>query len=118
MAVTTFSDGLSALETDYSSKNIDWVKYIHDHYQTVFESCKDHTLDINHHFWEHYRMEDFLKSQGYDPNIAWIIFYINQLPSNVEFYEIDSLLLPDMDVIKNLYQSYLQNKSHIKSCRP
>jgi hypothetical protein len=114
---TPLSENLRRLATDYTSENIDWVKYVHDHYKTIFESCHLDTLDINAHFWEHYRLEDYLREKGYDPNIAWIVFYINQIPSDVEFKDIKSLLMPDMAVIQNLYQSYMQNRATVKTCR-
>lgn len=117
MAETALSERLEQLETDYSSSNIDWVKYVHDHYRTIFETCTVHTLDVNRHFWEYYRMEDFLKSQGYDPNLAWLVFYLNQIPTNIEMHDIKTLLLPNMDILKSIYQNFLQNKSHIKSSR-
>ena len=117
MAVTTFSGFLASLETDYSSRDIDWVKYVHDHYKNIFANCKADVLNINEHYWEYYRMEDYLKAKGYDPNIALIVLYINQMPSNIEFRDIKSLLLPNMSVIQGLYRSFLQNRSHIKSCK-
>lgn len=117
MAVTSFTTNLKSLETDYSSRNIDWVKYVHDHYKNIFASCKTDILDINSHYWEYYRMEDYLRSKNYDPNMTWIVLYINQIPSNVEFKDIKSLLLPDVGVIQGLYRSFLQNRSQIKSCR-
>ena len=117
MAVTTFSGTLRTIETDYSSKDIDWMKYVHDHYKNILASCKADALDINSHYWEFHRIEDYLKSKNIDPNMAWIVLYVNQLPSNVEFKDIKSLLIPDPGVIQGLYRSFLQNRSHIKSCR-
>lgn len=117
MAVESLSTSIRALATDYSPKNIDWVKYVQDHYKTIFATCRVDMLDINSHFWEHYRMEDYLREKGYDPNMAWIVFYINQLPSNVEFKDIKSLLLPDVKVLQGLYQSYMQNRATVKACR-
>ena len=118
MAVTTFADKLRSLETDYSSRDIDWVQYVHDHYKNIFATCQSETLNVNEHYWEYHRLEDYLKSKSIDPNIAWIVLYINQLPSNVEFKEIRSLLIPDMSVLQGLYKSFLQNRSQIKSARP
>ena len=117
MAVENFSSKLRSIETDYSSGNIDWVKYVHDHYKNIYESAKTKVMDITQHYWEFHRLEDFLLTQSYDPNMAWIVFYINQIPSNVEFKNIKSLLMPDPTVIQGLYRSFLQNRSQIKSCR-
>ena len=117
MAITTFSGKLRSLETDYSSRDNDWVKYVHDHYKNIFDSCITDVLDINNHYWEYHRIEDYLRSKNMDPNVAWIVLYVNQLPSNVEFRDIKSLLIPDMGVLQGLYKSFLQNRSQIKSCR-
>lgn len=117
MAVENFSNRLRSLETEYSSRDIDFVKYVHDHYKNIYETAKEVSLDVNEHYWEHYRLEDFLASKKCDPNIAWIVLYINQIPSNVSFKNIKTLLIPDANVIQGLYSSFLQNRSHIKTCR-
>ena len=38
MSVTPLSEAIQNLESRYSSKDIDWVKYVHDHYKTIFKS--------------------------------------------------------------------------------
>ncbi len=111
------SERIRHLESDYSSKDIDWVKYVRDHYKTIFMNSKAVFMDVNSHYWEHHRLEDYLASKQYDPNLAWIIFYINQISGNVNFKEIKSLLIPRIDTIRGLYQSYLQAKAHVKACR-
>ena len=117
MSVSPLSEFLQKIETKYSSKDIDWVKYVHDHYKTIFKNSRMEHVDPTKHYWEFYRMEDYLRDKGYDPNIAWIVFYINQLPSNVEFRNIESILLPDEKVLSGLYTSYMQARAHTKSCR-
>ena len=117
MPVVNFSSRLRSLESECSSRDIDFVKYVHDHYKNIYESAKEVTLNVNEHYWEHYRLEDFLISKQYDPNMAWIVLYINQIPSNVSFKNIKTLLIPDPSVIQGLYSSFLQNRSHIKTCR-
>ena len=117
MSVQPLSESLLAIESKYSSKDLDWVKYVHDHYKTIFKNSHMEHLDINKHYWEFYRMEDFLRDKNYDPNIAWIVFYINQIPSNVEFKNLESILLPDEKVLSGLYTSFMQARSHTKSCR-
>lgn len=117
MAVENFSSKLRSIESDFSSKNIDFVKYVHDHYKNIYETATTVTLNTTNHYWEHYRLEDYLASKQCDPNMAWIVLYINQIPSNVEFKDIKSLLIPNPSVIQGLYRSFLQNRSQIKSCR-
>jgi hypothetical protein len=117
MPIQALSESLLQIESKYSSKDIDWVKYVHDHYKTIFKTAHMEYLDVNKHYWEFYRLEDFLRSKNYDPNIAWIVFYINQIPSNVEFKNLESILLPDEKVLSGLYTSFMQSRAHTKSCR-
>lgn len=117
MSVTPLSEAIQNLESRYSSKDIDWVKYVHDHYKTIFKSSHVEPLDVNKHYWEFHRLEDYLRDKQIDPNIAWIVFYINQLPSNVEFKYLESIILPDESVIKGLYTSFMSVRSHTKACR-
>ena len=118
MNAKPISKRMMTLVTKYSPSDLDWVKYVHDHYKTIFQSCSCKNLAKEEHFWKYYRLEDYLYEELHiDPNIAWIVLYINQLPSDVEFKEIDTLLLPELSILDGLYQSYQQAKSHVKSCR-
>lgn len=117
MAITPLSEFLENKISKYSSKDIDWVKYVHDHYKTIFKNSRMEHIDINEHYWKFYRIEDFLRDKKYDPDIAWIVLYINQLSGNIDFRNLESILLPDENTISGLYTSYMQAKAHTKACR-
>ena len=113
----SISKTIESLGSDYSNKDIDWVKFVYDHYQIIFGNCRYEPISGEKHYWEYYRLEDYLRDVGIDPNCAWIVLYINQMKSNMDFKECEGLLLPDMAIIKSLYQSFRQYRSHIKSIR-
>ena len=114
---TSISEDLLSLKSPYANDDIDFVKFIYDHYDRIFSTAEYVTIDKYDTYWKHYRVEDFLRDKGHDPNIGWIVLYINQLPSSIDFKELDSVLIPSMDTLKSLRQSYMQYRAHIKSCR-
>ena len=113
----SFSKTLTRISTKYNSSDIDWVKYVQDHYQIIFDSSEVVAINPFEHYWRHYRLEDYLHEQGYDPNIAWIVKMINQMPSNVDFKDLSDIRIPSSSTIDALYKQFLQYRSHIKSCR-
>jgi len=113
----SLSESITSLKTVYAEDDIDWVKFVYDHYQLLFNTAQYVKLDKSEHYWEYYRLEDFLQDKNIDPNVAWIVLYLNQIKSRLDFKDIDSIMIPSSDTLKALRQSFMQYRSHIKSCR-
>ena len=114
---TSITEEFAQLKSIFSNDNIDWVKYVNDHYQQIFETAQSVEVDKSDTYWKFFRMEDFLRDYNCDPNIGWIVLMINQIPSTLDFKDIDNILIPDPDTLHSLRQSYMQYRSHVKSCR-
>ena len=113
----SIANDLINLKSSYSNDDIDWVKFVQDHYQRLFDTCTEEELKPESHYWRYYRLEDYLREQGIDPNVSWIVLMINQMSSKLDFKEMESIRLPDMKVIRGLRQSYMQYRCHIKGIR-
>ena len=113
----SISEDLTSMKSPYANDDIDFVKFIYDHYDKIFETAEYISVDKTDLYWKRYRLEDFLQDRNHDPNIAWIVLYINQIPSSMDFKDLDSILIPSMSTLNSLRQSYMQYRSHIKSCR-
>ena len=104
-------------ESHYSNKDIDWVQYVSDHYQNLFDTAVSRAIEKAPHYWERYRLEDYLRDIGWDPNVAWIVLMLNQFGSRLDFQNLDHILLPDMGVVRTLWQGYQQYKSQVNAIR-
>ena len=115
--LTSVSNELTKLKSAYANDDIDLVKFMHDHYQEIFDTSEVVVLDKEDHYWKYYRLEDFLAERYYDPNVAWIVLMINQMSSNADFKELETIRLPDQRTLDALRRTFLQYRSSIKSCR-
>lgn len=105
------------LETDLSNADEDWVHYVKDHYKLIVASGGWLSLDKFRHNTMKYRLEDFLKDESIDPSISWIILMINQLGSNVDFANLERLLIPDLKFIQHLREQYVSLRANFREAR-
>ena len=61
-----------------------------------------------------YRLADFLADNNIPISMSWIVLYINQLGSDMEFRDITVMLLPDVFEIKYLRDVFDTIQSHKK----
>lgn len=115
--LSSVSNDILRLKSPYSNDDIDLVKFMHDHYQEIFDTSEVVSLDKEDHYWKYYRLEDFLSERHSDPNIAWIVLMINQMSSNIDFKELESIRIPNSRTLEALRKTFLQYRSSIKSCR-
>ena len=113
----SISSFLTSKKSHYTNDDLDWVQFVHDHYQNIFDTATSRVIEKVPHFWEHYRVEDYLREIGIDPNVAWIVLMINQFSSNLDFRDLDHILIPDMNVVRALWRSFQQYRSHVGSLR-
>lgn len=113
----SISSVIESFGSVYGNKDIDWVRFVHDHYYNIFSTCTSYNLDKSSHYWRYYRLEDYLREINVDPNIAWIVLLVNQMSSRKEFKDLDNILIPDMYVLRGLRQSFMQYRSHLKAIR-
>lgn len=91
----------------YCSEDQNWVQFVRDHFHYLRNTAQEILLDVYRHNTMKYRLEDFLEDQlKMSKSTAWIVLMINQLNSNVDFRELNSILIPDMRVIDYLRTTY------------
>lgn len=114
---TSFTETLKSLKTNYANDDLDWVRFVHDHYDVIFADCKVEPLEHHTHYWEKYRLVDYLREKGYDPNIAWIVMMVNQMESEMDFHDMESILIPQMVTLRGVWRSFLQYRAHVNAIR-
>lgn len=110
-------DAYLGLNTDLSNTDADWVHFVKDNYKLLVETGGWLSLDKFKHNSMKYRLEDFLREEFIDPSIAWIILLINQLGSNIDFVNLDRLLVPDIKVLRRLREQYVSLRAIFKRAR-
>jgi hypothetical protein len=113
MAITSLADRLSIKVNPYDNLDTDWVQYIKDHRSVLMSTAVTTTVPANVMFTHRYRMSALLKKLGSDSSITWIVMWLNQLKTHADVVNLNELILPTMESIKTLYQSYLSYRQKL-----
>lgn len=115
MAITTFADRLRSKNTTsgVSPEDTDWQLFIRDHKANLIASATIHIVEIDKLVPYLYRPSEYLQFVvNTDPAIAWIVMFINNLATDVEFdRQVTKLLIPSYELIVNLRSTYLAVKA-------
>ena len=103
-----------SLLSSYSNYDIEWVQFIKDHFYHIKNKSSVVELDPYRHNSMKYRLADFLADNNIPISMSWIVLYINQLGSDMEFRDITVMLLPDVSEIKYLRDVFDTIQSHKK----
>lgn len=102
----SYSTRLNALSKGYADGSDAWRLFIQDHKQLILENSVLVTISKSTIHTYKYRIEEYLKSIGHPITLAWIVLYINNIKSNLEFKDLDSLYIPTESYIESLYQLF------------
>jgi hypothetical protein len=102
----------------YTEISDGWKTMLKDHRPQLLETAETIIITAyNQKIYQH-TIEDFLRYKGYPISASWIVLWLNDLPSNMEFKNVPRLLLPDTKYLNTLYQTYLsiqkQKQSKVK----
>ena len=100
--------------SSYSNYDIEWVQFIKDHFYHI--KSKSTIVDLNpfRHNSFRYRLTDFLEENNIPTEMNWIVLFVNQLGSDVNFCELTSMLIPDVTDIIHLREVFDTIQSHKK----
>lgn len=97
-----------------SDTNSEWRLFIKDHRQLIVENSSTYLLDADDNELYRFRPKEFLKANNIDPDIFWIVLWINQIYNEIEFNNIKELLIPRVEYIKSLYEQYRSFKANLQ----
>jgi|BioPla2DNA2_1021312.scaffolds.fasta_scaffold50489_2 hypothetical protein len=110
-------DEYRSLENNFSNSNADWVQFVVDNMAKIKASSIVMTLDAFHHNTMKYRLEDYLREQYVDPNLAWLVLMLNQLGSDKDFRDLTKLIVPNMEYMNTLKRQYISLSSSFRRAR-
>lgn len=99
---------LSERDDNGPSYNEKWVQFIEDRFIQIRDRSEKQDISLETMARYQYRPEDYLLSLNKRPSLSWIMLLINQLPSRVDFFQLDSILIPSaeyIDEIKEVFDS-------------
>ena len=112
----TLKETLECKITRYNNSDFGWVQYVRDNLWYIRGTAQRIDLDVYRHNTMKYRLGEFIVETFNMPrDVAWIVLYINQLESDVDFRDLESILIPDMKVIDNLCNMYRNLKAQESS---
>lgn len=94
------------LQNKFGNHDQKWVQYVRDHRQFLLKASVARTITSEDMFIYQYRLADYLRKLHQDPSSTWIVMYLNQIDSDVNFMNLTSILVPDITELSNMYAQY------------
>ena len=101
-----FADKLRAKEMNSVFIDPKWIIFVKDHRDNLIDNSTTINIEPETMFEYQYRPEDYLASINYPIMYTWIILWLNQIESNMEFKRIPHLILPNASYIQKLSEQY------------
>ena len=106
------SDRLRNLKSMIAPVEEEWVLFCQDHRNDIISNSEILEIPDDDRWRYRYRIFDYLKDLGYDTNLTWLVYYINQIDLTQQVLGEDRMLyIPDLKYIRKMIQSYNSFKS-------
>lgn len=97
--------------TPYYSQDVEWVLFVKDHRSEILKNSAQYFITYNDQNTYKYRLYSYLVETNINVELLWIILWLNQLDTEMDFVNVDSLFIPSDKYIGELYQQYRSCKS-------
>ena len=105
--MASLREELKHADSMYSNGDQKWVQYVRDHFWTIRSSASVIDLEAYQHNTMRYRLAEWLMDEFDMPYTSmWITLLINQLNSEEDFRNLQTILVPDMRVVDNLFSQF------------
>ena len=112
----TLSERLLRKVTDLAPVDEEWVLFCQDHRQEIIARAAHLTIHENNKFRYKYRLHDYLIQLDQNPDLKWLIFYINDLDTTMDFTSsIETLLIPSLSHIAELRTTFKSARATFNS---
>lgn len=85
-----------------------WRHFVKDFKSNIMASARVIELTPFQQRIYKYRLRDFLRENNYPMDLTWIIIWLNQLETELNFFKRSSLIIPDYQTItkiRNLFDA-------------
>ena len=95
--------------SQFSDSDPNWRLFVLDHKAVIIQNSELINIvgDVMH--LVNYSIKNLLRQPqvNRDPGIDWIVRLINNLKSDIDFYDVRLLWIPPMNYVTQLYQLYM-----------
>jgi hypothetical protein len=84
----------------------EWIQFMKDHREHILEKSSSILIDYNDQNTYRYRLFSYLVETSHTVDLLWIILWLNQLDTEMDFNNVRELYIPDYTHISELYQTY------------
>lgn len=106
MAQPALIDRLHAHRTTIFPTEKEWIQFVKDHRDQILENSNHIFIDFNDQNTYRYRLYSYLVDTNNDPELLWIVLWLNQLDTEMDFDRVTELYLPSVAHLLTLWQSY------------
>lgn len=109
--ITTFSSRIREKNSGLNVPEPEWIQYLKDHRRYLIEKSVNWYINPDQMGKYRYRLEEYLQSINCSIP-AWLVFYLNQIDSNIEFNNLEYILIPNekyLDELRKSYNTYIAN---------
>lgn len=96
----------------YENADPAWEQFIRDHFTYLWEGAKIHKPTAAYMRPHEYNLKFYLKSISFDISAEWIVRLLNDITTDIDFINITEIRVPDMGIVKELYQTFKTNQAN------
>lgn len=102
---------LSDIDPKYDVSDAKWMLFLKDHRTHILSTASILTLDRKVVNSFRYYTSGLLIEYKLNPDLRWIIMWLNQIKGEWEVIDFDKLIVPSEQVINALWDKYLSVKN-------
>lgn len=93
-----------------SDSDEEWYRFVCDHREAIILTASTINITPNLMSVVKHNLTRFIRHINRRIDDIWIIYYINDINTDMDFYNVSSLLIPNASFIDELYSSYTSTK--------
>ena len=104
----TLTDRYKEFEQSLGSVDSDWVVFIKDHRDELLQRATKEVYGPGDLYRYRYRPASFIESKNLPLSSEWILLWMNNLKSRVNFTDITELYIPSIEHLIELHDKFEQ----------
>jgi len=105
---------LASKTTIYEDVDPAWRTFVRDHKQELVQNSVLNELTADKAYQVKCNPTRFFRDIGYRTDFVWIAMYVNDLATDVDFGDVRSIYVPNVDYIMQMYSQYRISKASNK----
>lgn len=104
----TLQERYNEISESLHNNDPQWILFVKDHREELLNHCKKETYKPGDLYRYRYRPASFVVSKNLPLSSEWILLWLNNIKSRVDFTDISELYIPDVHYLISLHTKYEQ----------